>query len=122
MNKPKPDKVGKSKLKVIEKGYDWGIYIWMKPNGKAFGDGHGNLLNIPSMRGDLQKMAELRRSAEYYGCEGGHAAFHPGIKRVSEMEYTEQLSRMREGLIPNMNDLGAVYDAQQTLKTHGEEY
>lgn len=93
----------------------------MKPNGKAFGDGHGNLLNIPSMRGDLQKMAELRRSAEYYGCEGGHAAFHPGIKRVSEMEYTEQLSRMREGLIPNMNDLGAVYDAQQTLKTHGEE-
>ena len=37
------------------------------------------------------------------------------------MEYTEQLARMREGLIPNMNDLGAVYDAQQTLKVHGEE-
>ena len=44
MNNSKPEKVGKSKLKVIEKGYDWGLYIWMKPNGKAFGDGHGNLL------------------------------------------------------------------------------
>ena len=121
MKKEKPGQIGKSKIKVIEKNYDWGLYLWVKPNGKVFGDGQGNLLNITSRRGDLQKMAELKRAAEYYGCEGGHAQFHPGVKRISDLEYSEQVSRMKEGLIPNMNDLGAVHAAQQTLKMYGEQ-
>ena len=114
-------KIGKSKIKVIEKGYDWGLYLWVKPNGKVFGDGQGNLLNIPSRRGDLQKMAELKRAAEYYGCVGGHAQFHPGVKRISDLEYSEQVARMKEGLIPNMNDLGAVAAAKETLRLYGDE-
>ena len=28
---------------------------------------------------------------------------------------------MRQGLIPNVNDLGAIADAQKTLKTHGRD-
>lgn len=120
MKSQKQPPIGNSKIKVIEKNYDWGLYFWVKPNGKVFGDGQGNLLNIPARRGDLQKMAELRKAAEYYGCEGGHAEFHPGVKRISEMEYSEQIARMKEGLIPNMNDLGAVHAAQQTLKAHGD--
>jgi hypothetical protein len=28
---------------------------------------------------------------------------------------------MKEGLIPNMNDLGAVHAAQQTIKEHGSD-
>ena len=28
---------------------------------------------------------------------------------------------MKQGLLPNMNDLGAIYDAQKTLKTHGRD-
>ena len=28
---------------------------------------------------------------------------------------------MKEGLIPNVNDMGAIYDAQQTLKKYGDE-
>jgi hypothetical protein len=37
------------------------------------------------------------------------------------MEYSEQIARMKEGLIPNMNDLGAVHAAQQTIKEHGSD-
>jgi hypothetical protein len=41
--------------------------------------------------------------------------------RVTDEEYSEQLERMKSGLIPNMNDLGAVHAAQQTVKKWGSE-
>jgi hypothetical protein len=37
------------------------------------------------------------------------------------MVYSEQKQRMAEGLIPSMNDLGAVHAAQQTVKKWGSE-
>lgn len=114
-----PGKVGKSKIKVIDKNYDWGIYVWKKSNGKWFTDGQGNILNIPSMRGDLSKLAELKKAAAHYGEPDGEAVFFAGLSRISDEEYSEQKQRMSEGLIPNLNDLGAVYAAQQTIKKYG---
>ncbi len=45
----------------------------------------------------------------------------PGVARVSEDEYAEQKERMSQGLIPNLNDLGAVMAAKQTLAMYGDE-
>ena len=115
-------KVGNVRRKVIEKNYAWGLYVYKKASGKWFTDGQGSVLNIPAMRGDISKIAELKKAAMYYGDDGdGECIFVPGLNRVSEEEYSEMLDRMKEGLIPNVNDLGAVYDAQQTLKKHGRE-
>jgi hypothetical protein len=121
MPNPKNNKVGKSKTTVIPKMYDWGIYVWKRANGKWFTDGQGNILNIPSMRGDITKLAEIRKAAAHYGEPEGQPVFFAGLSRVTEEEYSEQLDRMREGLIPSMNDLGAVHAAQQTLKAHGDD-
>jgi hypothetical protein len=108
--------------KVIDKQYDWGLYVYKKANGKWFTDGQGSVLNIQSMRGDISKIAELKKAAMHYGDEGdGQCIFVPGLSRVSEEQYSEMVDRMSQGLIPNVNDLGAVYDAQQTLKTYGKE-
>jgi hypothetical protein len=108
--------------KVIDKHYDWGLYVYKKSNGKWFSDGNGSVLNIPSDRGDISKIAELKKMAIYYGDDGlGEAIFVPGLTRVSEEEYSEQKERLKEGLIPSMNDLGAWHAAQQTLNTHGKE-
>jgi len=115
------DQIGKSKVTFIDKGYDWGIYVWKKANGKWFTDGNGNILNIPSMKGDISKLAELKAAATHYGEPDGQPVFFSGLNRVSDEEYEEQVDRMKEGLIPNLNDLGAVHAAQQTLKTHGDE-
>ena len=115
-------KVGNVRRKVIEKNYAWGLYVYKRANGKWFTDGNGSVLNIPAMRGDISKIAELKKAAMYYGDEGdGECVFVPGLNRVSEEEYSEMVDRMKQGLIPNVNDLGAVYDAQQTLKKHGRE-
>jgi hypothetical protein len=108
--------------KVIDKHYDWGLYVYKRSNGKWFSDGNGSVLNIPSDRGDISKIAELKKMAIYYGDDGlGEAVFVPGLTRVSEEEYSEQKERLKEGLIPSMNDLGAWHAAQQTLNTHGRE-
>lgn len=119
MKNQNSDKIGKSKIQVIDKMYDWGIYVWKRQNGKWFTDGHGNILNIPSMKGDISKIAELKKAASYYGEPDGEAVFFAGLSRISDEEYAEQKQRMAEGLIPNLNDLGAVHAAKQTIKRYG---
>ena len=122
MSSEKMPKVGNVRRKVIEKNYAWGLYVYKKSNGKWFTDGQGSVLNIPAMRGDISKIAELKKAAMYYGDEGdGECIFVPGLNRVSEEQYSEMVDRMKQGLIPNLNDMGAVYDAQQTLRKHGKD-
>jgi hypothetical protein len=122
MSSGKLPKVGNVRRKVIEKNYAWGLYVYKKSNGKWFTDGEGSVLNIPAMRGDLSKIAELKKAAMYYGDDGdGECIFVPGLSRVTEEQYSEMVDRMKQGLIPNLNDMGAVYDAQQTLKKHGRD-
>ena len=57
----------------------------------------------------------------HHGDDGeGKAVFVPGLHRISEEEYSEQKERLKEGLIPSMNDLGAWHAAQQTLDKYGK--
>ena len=122
MSSGKLPKIGNVRRKVIEKNYAWGLYVYKRANGKWFTDGQGSVLNIPAMRGDLSKISELKKAAMYYGEEGdGECIFVPGLSRVTEEQYSEMVDRMKQGLIPNVNDMGAVYDAQQTLKKHGRD-
>ena len=114
--------VGNVRRKVIEKDYDWGLYVYKKASGRWFTDGNGSVLNIPSMRGDLSKITELKNAAKHYGDPGdGTCVFVPGLTRITEEEHSEQVDRMVNGLIPSMNDLGAWHAAQQTLNTHGRD-
>lgn len=107
---------------VIEKKYNWGLYVYKKSNGKWFTDGEGNILNIPAMRNDLTKISELKTAARHYGDPGdGEAVFVPGLTRISDEEHSEQLDRMNQGLIPSMNDLGAWKAAQDTLDRYGRD-
>jgi len=113
-------KVRNVRRQVIEKKYNWGLYVYKKSNGSWFTDGEGNVLNIESMRNDLSKIAELKQAAKYYGDEGdGEAVFVPGLTRITDEEHSVQKDRMRQGLIPSMNDLGAWYAAQQTHDKYG---
>ena len=114
--------VGNVRRKVIEKDYNWGLYVWKKSNGKWFTDGNGSILNIPSLRGDISQIAKLKQAAIHYGDDGdGQAIFVAGLNRITEEEHSEQMDRFKQGMIPSMNDLGAIHAAQQTLKTHGRD-
>jgi hypothetical protein len=114
--------VGNVRRQVIEKKYNWGLYVYKKSDGKWFTDGEGNVLNIESTRGDILQITKLKNAAKYYGDDGeGEAVFVPGLTRISEEEHSEQLDRMMNGLIPSMNDLGAWKAAQDTMNKHGRD-
>jgi hypothetical protein len=122
-NKPRfPGQVGETKVQVIEEKFsNYGTYIWHKPNGKAFTDGQGNALSIESMRDDASRIKELEDAAKYWGQPEGTAKFYPNMKKISEEEHSEQVDRMSQGLIPNLNDLGALIAAKKTLNAYGDE-
>ncbi len=112
--------VGNVRRQVIEKAYNWGLYVYKKTDGRWFTDGEGSVLNIPSMRGDIGQISKLKQAAMYYGDPGdGEAVFVPGLTRISEEEHSEQVDRLKEGLIPSMNDLGAWKAAQDTADKYG---
>ena len=115
--------VKKSKTTVIEKNYyEWGLFFWRKADGHLFGDGNGNLLCIEaSSKYDIDAMQKIRAAAAHYGEPDGRPWFQPGVKKVTDEEYSEQKDRMVQGLIPNLNDMGAVYDEKQYIKRFGNE-
>jgi len=114
--------VGNVRRQVIEKKYNWGLYVYKKADGSWFTDGEGSVLNIESTRGDINQITKLKNAAKYYGDEGdGEAIFVPGLTRISEEEHSEQLDRMKQGLIPSLNDLGAWKAAQDTVNKHGRD-
>lgn len=126
MKREKPDAIeealGKAKVTVVEPtGYAWGTYVWKKSNGKWFTDGQGNVLNVPANKGDESQIQKLRDAAAHYGEPDGQPVFFPGAARISDEEHSEQVDRMKQGLIPSMNDLGAVIAAKQTLAAYGDE-
>lgn len=116
-----PGQVGQSKMTILDKQYDWGIYFWKKSNGKPLTDGYGSVLNIPSHRGDQLQILKLEQEAKALGHGDGSYEFMPGVSRVSDEEYSEQVDRMSQGLMPNLNDLGAVIAAKQTIEKYGSD-
>jgi hypothetical protein len=117
-----PGQVGDTKVQVVEENFsNFGTYVWHKPNGKAFTDGEGNALSIESMRNDPSRIKELTDAAKYYGQAEGKAIFYPNMRKITEETHSEQVDRMKQGLLPNTNDLGALIAAKKTLEEYGDE-
>lgn len=121
-NKPRfPGQIGNTKVQVIEENFSsFGTYVWIKPNGRPFMDSDKNVLSIEGMRDDKAKIKELADAAKYWGQPEGRAVFYPNMKKISDEEHSEQVDRMSQGLIPSMNDLGAVIAAKKTLELYGD--
>lgn len=115
-----PTKTPKVKVTEVKPNATWGLYMWRLPNGKLFKDDDGNYLNIPSLRGDIEKMATIKKAAAYYGQPEGTLHFEPGVQRATEEEYREQVDRLAAGEIPSLNDIGAVVDAKRGAAKYGD--
>ena len=103
-------------LQIVQDPSNYGVYVWLLPEGGIFKDDDDNVLNIPAMRGDIEKMTEIRKAASHYGQPEGQAVFIPGIGRVTEEEYQEDKHRMDNGLL-TLGDTGAWRDAARTRRS-----
>lgn len=120
MNPKKLKNNGKPRVSVVEKKSDWGIYVWKCDfDNKPFGDGKGNIMNIPGRQFDIEKMGKIRKAAEYYNAPAGKVEFMAGVTRVTDEEHAEQIDRMKNGLIPSQTDIGAWMAAEEGFKKHG---
>lgn len=90
----------KNGLSVVQSTADFGVYVWQLPSGQYFEDEDGNVLNIPSMRYDLEKMKHIGEAAKHYGQPDGQPLFLAGVGRVSDATAREDIDRMAEGLTP----------------------
>ena len=114
--------LGKTKVTVVEEPFsNAGVYIWVKPDGKAFTSGNNDPLSIESMRDDQAKIKELQQAAAYYGQPEGKAVFLPNNRKISDEAHSEQVDRMAQGFIPSENDLGALIAAKQTIDKYGAD-
>jgi hypothetical protein len=104
---------GKSKLTVLDRNQNYGLYVWKMDNGSIFKDSEGNTMNIPGRKHDLEAMAKLQKAAKYFDLPSGGPHFMAGSRRVSEEEYSEQKQRLAEGYIPSETDIGAWMDAER---------
>lgn len=102
-------------------GFEWGLYFWKLPSGHLFRDSENRLLNIPSVKGDIGQILKLQQAAAHYGEPEGEPWFYAGVGRATDEEYDEQVERLASGLLPTMNDIGAVAAAKKSLETYGGE-
>lgn len=63
-----------------------GIYVWRMPNGTIVGDGDGNILNIPSIYGDLSKISKITEVAKVLGLSEGSPVWTPQ-HRITDEEH-----------------------------------
>lgn len=107
--------MSESKLSVVSET-NIGLYVWELPEGRYLSDNEGNLLNIPSRRGDIARIAKLCAVAKHYGFPDGNAVFIEGVRRVSDDEHAEQVRRMAAGETPDEYDIGALRDDLRSRK------
>lgn len=106
------------KKRIIDE-YNWGIYIWKTPENKIVTDQDGNILNIPSLKGNEIQIEKLRKAAFSVGVEEGQAVFMSGRRRVTDEEYEYQKQRLEFGLVPDQLDYYAAKEDLETRKKNG---
>lgn len=121
-------KLGKGKVSLVDTGvaqrnavgFEWGLYFWQLPDGHLFKNEDGDPLNIPSIKGDEVQIQKLRDAAAYYGQPEGRPWFYAGVGRATDEEHSEQVDRLNQGLIPSLNDIGAIAAAKKSLEVYGD--
>jgi hypothetical protein len=88
-------------MRVVDEP-DWGVYLWIMPNGQVVSADESHPLMLEGERGDraaMQKMRDFVRSE--FGITEGQTVFLGGHRNVSDEEWEEQRSRLLFGLEPD---------------------
>lgn len=99
----------KTNIRPVSQGQfdQFGVYMWQMPDGSYIADDHRNFLSIASQFGDLTRISKLRSYVKMLGIHEGKPVFFAGHRKVTDEEYAEQQSRLKEGFIPDEYDLPA---------------
>lgn len=86
-----------------EKQSDVGSYVWRLPSGNILANEDGEILNCPSVRGDIGQQIAIAKAARHFGYTEGEAVFEE-VHRCTESEYWEQMDQfVNQGVSPQLN-------------------
>lgn len=88
----------------------YGVYVWEMPDGRWVGDDEGNFLSIAAMKGDRQRVQQLKDAVAHYGVTEGKPTFLSGHRKIDDEEYERQKQRMAWGLVPDEHDVPAMME------------
>jgi len=98
---------------------NYGTYLWEMPNGSLVADEEGNYMCIYAIKGDINKIKELKDFAKSHGIEEGKPIWFSGHRPVSQEEYENQKQRMEWGLVADEWDIPALKEDLQQKKKMG---
>lgn len=113
------DQNNKPKVSKVEE-HAYGVYVWYTADGRRVEDEDGNIMNIPSRRGDFQKIKAIQDAAKYYGAVPGRAVFIGGSRPVTDEEHQEMVTRHRLGLVPDPYDYRAIEEELRYSQKYGD--
>lgn len=98
---------------------NYGTYLWETPDGKLVTDEDGNFMCIYAIKGDINKIKQLKDFAKAYGIEEGKPLWFSGHRPVSQEEYETQKQRLDWGLVADEWDIPALKEDLQQKKKMG---
>src|SRR4051812_29105600 len=88
---------------IDEPNLKTGIYVWQLPNGKYIEDDDGNYLVAgPCLLNDHVVEKKMISAARSMGVTEGRPFWLPGFRKVSDMEWEDQMERLLQGKIPDL--------------------
>lgn len=103
-------------MKPVSDGIPYGVYIW-RINGKPVVNENLDYVQIASRRGDLNKIARLKKFVnEELGIFDGGPYFEEGSRPISQEEWEDQMARQMNGQVPDPYDLGNLIDEYRYQK------
>lgn len=87
---------------------NYGTYLWEMPSGALVMDDEGNYMCIYAIKGDINKIKQLKDFAKSNGIDEGKPVWFSGHRPVSNDEYDNQKQRMDWGLVADEWDIPAL--------------
>ena len=107
-------------MKVTEvEEVNYGVYLWQMPDKSIVADEDGNYMCIYSIKGDVNKITELRNFAKSHGIDEGQPLWQSGHRPVSDEEYDLQKQRMEWGMVADEWDIPALKEDLMNKKKMG---
>jgi hypothetical protein len=82
----------------------FGVCLWRKDDGTYIQNSNGEYLCVQSRINDPLAERNMRRAARDMGIEEGKPMWMPGFRRVSNMEWEDEMADLLDGKIPDPVD------------------
>lgn len=91
----------KPKVTAVPKDVPFGLVLWQCPSGNYLGNANGEFLCVGVHMGDLsaakERIERLRREATILGYGDGQPVFRPGMQKVTQSEWEDQMEQLIDG-------------------------